>query len=85
MNTGNLIREKIYKLLYQKYKSLNITVLDRAYRCREYGEKEDKLKFVETIVAEGAFDWSKIVKEQHDTETIKLLEYLLNDDEPVRK
>lgn len=79
----SLINEKAYKLLYEKYRSTYVAIVARAQNVSEYGNQEDKSKFVETIVNQKAHPHISIMSET-DIKIVEMLEYLVDDEEPVR-
>jgi predicted ATPase len=80
---SNLFREKAYKILAEKYKTLYNRIITRALNATEYGQKEDRLKVIETIVDVSNQDKTGICSKEEST-TISLLEYLLDDGQPVK-
>jgi hypothetical protein len=80
---NDLFKEKAYKILSEKYKRLYTTISTRARNALEFGEKEDAVKVLRTIVEEGEDVMTGIISKT-DKEVIKLLEYLLDNEEPVK-
>ena len=78
-----IIKEKVYKLLYEKYKHLYIIIQTRAQNALDYGQKEDAVKVLQTIV-EGNEDKMVGIISKADKKIIELLEYLADDSKPVR-
>ena len=79
----NNFKEKVYKLLYEKYKRLYVIIQTRANNVISYGQKEDWKKFLETIINEDTQESTGIISKQ-DKELISTLEYLIDDDKEVR-
>lgn len=75
-----LVQEKIYKKLHEHYKRAFISLHDAVKTVGVFGEKEDKLKLIETVT-NG--DTTKFISYE-DADLVNLLEYLLDDKEPVR-
>jgi hypothetical protein len=80
---GMIIKEKAYKLLHEKYKRLYTIIRTRTQNVLEYGQREDAVKFLQTIVDEDTHDLTGIISKT-DKEVLEVLEYLVDDDEPVR-
>jgi len=78
-----LFKEKAYKMLYQKYKSLYETIYFRASNAKEYGQKDDQLKVIETIIEKDKYPHIGIQSES-DRKIIEMLEYLLDDNQVVK-
>lgn len=76
-----LIHEKVYKQLHQKYKRAYFALFDKIRTVGQFGEKEDKLKFVETVTNGNISSFMP----NDDKELVEMLEYLLDDTEPVKK
>ena len=79
----NNFKEKAYKLLHEKYKRLYTVLRTRAENVVTYGQNGDAIKFLQTVVEDEANDLHGILSKT-DKEVIRLLEYLVNDDEPIR-
>ena len=80
---GMIFKEKVYKLLYEKYKRLYTIIRTRSENVVQYGQKEDWKKFLETIINEETHELTGIISKQ-DKEIIAILEYLIDDNEPIK-
>jgi len=79
----SLFKEKAYKILYQKYRNMYDTIFHRAQNAKEFGQKDDQLKVIETIIEKDKYPHIGIQSES-DRKIIEMLEYLLDDNQVVR-
>ena len=79
----SLFKEKAHKILAEKYKILYNRIITRALNATEFGQKDDQLKVIQTIVDISNYAKSGICT-QEESNTIEMLEYLLDDTEPVK-
>lgn len=81
---SNLFKEKAYKLLYEKYRSLYDGIFEIASKAKEYGQKDDQLKVINTIIEKEDYHKSGYLWSKSDAEVVRVLEYLLDDDQKVK-
>ena len=74
------MREKAYKILAQKYRSLYATIYQRCSNARQYGTKEDQLKVLDMILDNKHLT----VLRDEDKTIIDTVEYLLDDFQEVK-
>lgn len=79
----SLIKEKIHKILHDKYKRMYLAIISRAHNVNDYGKSEDKMKFVDTIINQSTHPHIGFISES-DRKIIEMLEYLVDEKEPVR-
>lgn len=78
----NLIREKVYKLLYEEYQVLYGRILQRARNVQEYGKGDDAMSLITSIVDTDKYDHCGLQSKQ-DTKMVQTLQYLINDERKV--
>lgn len=81
---SELIREKAYKRLVYEYKNLAMEMIRRSQNLLDYAKTgDDALKLVSSIADRGTWDYHGIQRKE-DSRIVELLEYLLDDNQPVK-